>query len=112
MKKRLVQLVGALALLSVAGGAIAGNKNSPESVHIQAFATYRYAAGQMGSVRSSASGNEALGCSLEMGTGSKTVRCYAADPTGAYMECTTGDDNMLHAVSSIGVMSRIYFTVG
>lgn len=112
MQKKIIYVAGIIGVLLTGSIASAGYKQAAEPVHISAQATYKYAAGQMGSARASADGFNDLRCSLEMGASSKTIRCYALDSTGSsYMECTTGDANMAQAVSSIGPMSRIYFTV-
>ena len=100
---RLLKLLLPLLVGLTAVSAVAGYKNG---VPLDLNTTYKYAYGQVSTVRTSANTTERIGCSINSATESE---CYAINAQNVEARCKTTDPTLRKAIQMINSTSFIYF---
>lgn len=104
------KLIGAAVLLAVGTVATWAAAGATYTVNVAVDPATRMASGTFLTARKSASNQEAIQCNVRgFSSGSSSVECWAKDPEGDYLICSSSNEAMVKAAAAVVSYGYMWF---
>jgi len=106
------KFIGAAVLVAVATVATWAAAGATYYANVSVDLAARNARGTFLTARKSANNEEAIQCNVKgFSSGSTAVECWAKDPQGEYLSCTSSNEAFVKALGAVVSYGYLYYTV-